>query len=304
MNQSIQIVLAPSILGLKPTGVELLAASLINAGLVQALESRSPIIEIPTPNDRYSTVRDGETQCLNAFFLREYSIILADAISEQIKIGKLPIVFGGDCSILLGNMLALKSHGEYGLVFLDAHADYYLPSESPTGEVADMDLAIATGRGPDLLTNINGLKPYVKLENVIHIGQRDGAEVEKYGSQDIRRTAMKCFDLESIRTNELDNILAGILAIMSPSPLRCWLHFDTDVISDEENPAVDYRLPGGLSFLEAEQILKVLMQTGKIVGISVTIFNPTLDLSGSIAKRICACLSAAMISSSGQKQHP
>jgi len=34
-----------------------------------------------------------------------------------------------------------------------------------------MDLAISTGRGPDILTNIDGLKPYVQDEHVIHIGQ-------------------------------------------------------------------------------------------------------------------------------------
>ena len=214
------------------------------------------------------------------------------------KIKKFPLVLGGDCSILLGNTLALKRQGEYGLIFLDAHADYYLPSESPTGEVADMDLAIVTGRGTDLLANINGLKPYVKLENVIHVGQRDAAEIERYGSKDITRTAMRCFGLQKIRANKLDNILEKILAIMSGSTLSgYWLHFDTDVLSDDENPAVDYRLPGGLSFTEAERILKVLTQTGKIAGMSVTIFNPTLDLSGNIAKRICDCLSAALVGS-------
>lgn len=67
-------------------------------------------------------------------------------------------MLGGDCSILLGNLLALRHRGRYGLFFIDGHADFYQPEASLTGEVADMDLAIASGRGPDVLTNIDGLK--------------------------------------------------------------------------------------------------------------------------------------------------
>jgi arginase len=41
--------------------------------------------------------------------------------------------------------------------FIDGHSDFYQPEASPTGEVADMELAIVCGRGPDILTNIGGL---------------------------------------------------------------------------------------------------------------------------------------------------
>src|SRR5215467_3784234 len=35
------------------------------------------------------------------------------------------------------------------------------------GEVADMELAIVSGRGPDVLTNIGGLKPLVRDEDIV-----------------------------------------------------------------------------------------------------------------------------------------
>jgi len=73
-----------------------------------------------------------------------------------------------------------------------------------------------------------------------------------------------------------------------------WIHFDTDVISDDENPAVDYRLPGGITFKEAEHLLSRLMQTGKITGVSVTIFNPALDKTGEIAIKIADCLALGL----------
>ncbi len=65
-----------------------------------------------------------------------------------------------------------------------------------------------------------------------------------------------------------------------------WIHFDTDVLSDEIKPAVDYRLPGGLHFKQIEKLIKNLLLTGKVVGISVSIFNPKLDKKRSISKSI------------------
>ena len=58
------------------------------------------------------------------------------------------------------------------------------------------------------------------------------------------------------------------------------------MLSDEINPAVDYRLPDGLQFSEAEYLIRNLLMTGRMVGISIAIFNPRLDKDGSIAKNI------------------
>jgi len=49
-----------------------------------------------------------------------------------------------------------------------AASDFYQPEASPTGEVADMELAIVFGRGPD-----GGLKPLVRDEDIVLFGCRD-----------------------------------------------------------------------------------------------------------------------------------
>jgi arginase len=41
-------------------------------------------------------------------------------------------------------------------------------------------------------------------------------------------------------------------------------------------PAVDYRMPGGLSFEELTEVLQVLMTSPKAIGLEITIFNPSL----------------------------
>jgi arginase len=290
----IEIISAPSILGLKPTGVEKLGESLLTAGLADNLKSETAVIHVPALNNLYHDKRDPESNVLNAVPIRDFSLTLGKIVSGTIKRNRLAFVLGGDCSIMIGTMSALKANGLYGLVFFDAHADFYEPEKSITGEAADMELAIITGRGPELLTNIDNLRPYVNDENVIHIGQRDGEETEKYGSQDIRRTMIKCIDFAAIQEKGIGKITTEALEYIDRMEVTgLWIHFDTDVLSDEINPAVDYRLPGGLLFEHTEYLLKHLLLTGKIAGISVTIFNPSLDESGYISKSIAASLGRA-----------
>ena len=52
-------------------------------------------------------------------------------------------------------------------------------------------------------------------------------------------------------------------------------------------PAVEYRMmKGGLNFTELGELLKVLLKSGQVVGMDITIFNPSLDKDGSIARKL------------------
>ena len=42
-------------------------------------------------------------------------------------------------------------------------------------------------------------------------------------------------------------------------------------------PAVDYRLPGRLSWAELAAVLRIAADSERAVGIEVTIYNPKLD---------------------------
>jgi arginase len=290
-QQSIRLVAAPSILGLTPAGVQDLPQALLNAGLAGRLGYASPVIQVPTLNHLYNDQRDPDSRCINTKAIADFSITLQDRIAELLEQQCFPIVLGGDCSILLGILPALKQKGKYGLVFADAHADFYQPEKSTTGQVADMDLAIVTGHGPDKLTNIAGMKPYVQDKNVLHIGQRDQEEAAKYGSQDIRDTDIACISLAAIREKGMDYFLPAAIAHTRNNAIdKCWIHFDTDVLDDAINPAVDYRIPGGLSDDEISRLFQTLIQQENIAGMSITIFNPQLDKDGRVANTIVECI--------------
>jgi arginase len=249
------IIDAPSILGLRPTGVEHLPEALKAAGLMSELRAEyggrvSPL--------SYSSERDKLTLLLNPDSIRAFSLQLADSVAFVLHEKRFPLVLGGDCSILIGSLLALRRLGRYGLFFIDGHADFYQPHASPTGEVADMDLAIVSGRGPSVLTNINGLKPLVRDQDIIVFGYRDAEQAASYGSQDVRDTKMHVFDLPYVRKiGAITAVASQAVEMMVNDELDgFWIHLDADVLDDSIMPAVDHRLGGGgLSFSELSELL-------------------------------------------------
>jgi arginase len=286
------IIEAPSILGLRPTGVELLPGALKAAGLVEKLNAEY-VGRVSPP--KYNPKRDQETLMLNPDAIRDYSEQLANAVTGVLRAKRFPLVLGGDCSITIGNLLALRRMGRYGLFFVDGHADFYQPEASTTGEVADMDLAILSGRGPEILSNIDGLRPLVRDEDIVLFGNRDAEQAAGYGSQDVRKTSINIFDFDRIQEIGIANAVSrGIRKIVSSGTQGFWIHLDVDVLNDNIMPAVDYRLSGGIGFNDLSKLLQILVRTDKAVGMDVTIFNSKLDLDGSIAHRLVSSLAAGL----------
>jgi arginase len=289
------IIEAPSNLGLKPDSVEHLARALLDAGLARRLDAgRHAYLAVPP----YDSRRDPETKILNAERIRDFSVMLADIVGPVVARGAFPVVLGGDCSILLGNLLALRRSGtRHGLLFLDGHADFYQPEASPTGEAADMDLALSTGRGPDLLANLEGLRPLVRDEDVAVLGPRDADQVREYGSQLLPPTIF-AQDLQEVRRVGADDAArAAIEHLARPELDGFWIHLDVDVLDDAIMPAVGYRMPGGLSWQELETILNAAMRSGRARGINITIFEPKLDATGSIARDLVNTLARGLVRS-------
>jgi arginase len=282
---------APSVLGLRPTGVELLADALKAAGLIEKLHAE--YIGKIMPYSSYNYERDRVTGLLNPLAIKYFSLRLAGVVRDVLCRNKFPIVLGGDCSILIGNVLALKQLSRYGLFFIDGHADFYKPEQSPTGEVADMDLRIVSGHGPDILSNLNGLKPLILEQDIVVFGYRDGEQSASYGCEDIKKvTRMLAVDLLDIRNMGLKNAAnLAIDKVLSKNEISgFWIHLDADVLDDSIMPAVDYRIPGGITYSELTDLLKLLLATNLATGMSITIFNPLLDKEGSIIRNFVSSI--------------
>jgi arginase len=117
------------------------------------------------------------------------------------------------------------------------------------------------------------------------------ADAEEHGSQRIEETTIRMMDLADVRAIGVQ--AAAIQAaeqLSSPALDGYWIHLDADVLDDAIMPAVDYRMPDGLSWDELETVLRTCSGSGRAVGIDFTIFNPSLDRDGSIARKLVASL--------------
>ena len=288
------IIEAPSILGLKPTGVERLPVVLLQHGLADQLRARRAGRVVPAI--AYNPERDPQTLMRNAPGIAEYSVRLADAVADVVDRGEFPILLGGDCSIVLGSMLALRRRGRYGLLFIDGHADFYQPEALTSGEAASMDLGFATGRGPELLTNLEGLRPLVRDEDVVAFGFRDAQEQREYGGQPLPPAAL-ALELNEVRrlgAQRAAQRAVEHLTAADKSTQGFFIHLDADVVSDASMPAVDYRMADGLSWDELRTVLQTALASGRAVGIEITIYNPALDTDGSSGRELARTLLEAL----------
>lgn len=292
--KNVSVIGAPSNLELKPqpggklSGVDKLPGILLKNGLPEKLngELQAEIVVPP-----YNRRKDGRTGIFNPHQIREFSLRLAAEVETVIKNNRFPLVLGGDCSILLGNLLALKRLGRYGLFFLDGHADFYLPEQSQTGGVAAMDLAFATGRGDSLLSDIDGEKPLVRDEDVVVFGFRDEAEAGLLKMPKLSATEMVTYSLAQIRQVGIATATRQALEKLQNRNLEgFWIHVDADVLNDSVMPAVDSRQPDGLSYEEFVEVVKILLASGQAVGMHVGIFDPDMDADGNIARDFTAAI--------------
>jgi arginase len=287
------IVEAPSHLGLRAAGVEALPEALLAAGLAERLGARRATrLAIPA----FDPTIDAATGLLNPRGLRDYASQLADAVGAVLDEGAFPIVLGGDCTILLGITLALRRRGRFGLLFLDGHADFYQPEAEPAGEAASMELALVTGRGPDLVTNLEGQRPLLRDEDLVVFGFRDADHAAAEGSRPLAPT-IYAKDLASVRERGVERAAGDALAHLERTggPAGFWVHLDVDVLDDAIMPAVDYHLPDGLTWEELIAVLRTAVASDHATGLDITIFNPSLDPDGRVARSLVDALVAALI---------
>jgi arginase len=286
--KKISLIDAPSNLGLHPPapgkapGVIKLAQALRNAGIMQGLQAIEGGRVAPLP---YFPDKDPLTGIRNAQAIRRYSLNLAYEVHHVVRQGRFPVVLGGDCSILIGNMLALKHLGRYGLFFIDGHRDFALPIQSQTGGAAGMDLALVTGRGPDLLTNIDGQKPYIQDKDVVAFGFRDVEDPNVDPFKDIFHSNIILYSLNAIREIGMEETVARSLSRLRENGVKgIWIHLDADVLDDEIMPAVDSPQIGGMNYTELTELLRLLVSSDLAAGMDITVFDPELDPEGKIAR--------------------
>ena len=153
-----------------------------------------------------------------------------------------------------------------------------------------MELALVSGRGPDLLTNIEGQKPLVLDQDVVVFGYHE-EDQQAHGLAHLLETSMRLSPLWKVRKQGIH--AAGTQAIDHFRRQHLpgfWVHLDADVLDEKIMPAVDSPQPGGMSYEELSELLRIVLTSGLAVGMQVTIFDPDLDPDGRIAQKFTDAL--------------
>ncbi|MER5471870.1 arginase family protein [Streptomyces sp. NPDC002685] len=280
--RNIVVLDAPSNLGLRPPvpgtvpGCYKLAGALREQRIVQRLGALEGGVVVPPRYDR-GDWQEGDG-VFNGAAIATYTRALADRVERHVRAGDLPVVLGGDCSIQLGASLALRRIGRFALASIDGSADFRHPGNSDrVGAAGGEELAIATGRGQDDLSDIEGLRPYLRDEDVRLFGIRDDDdERDELAALKIPTTTVG--DLRTWGADATARATLGTLEL--PHLDGFWVHLDADVLDPTVMPAVDSPDPDGLLPDELLALLGPLVRSPHCVGLNVTIYDPDLDPDG------------------------
>lgn len=262
------------------------------AGLPQAFEA-TDLGDVGSP--LRGTRRDPDTGILAFADLCGSSRALRTAVAARTERGERPLVLGGDCTVLIGALAGARAAlGRIGLWFVDGHADYFDGWSSPTGEAADMDLAIVSGDGPPGLVDLADPPPLVPPGDVVLLGHRPAtmsedtaAELARVPAAISRMTAQEILAADPLRVGTQ---WEQTLAARGPT----WLHVDLDVLDEAALPAVTYPQPQGLDWPGYVALIRPLLASAALVGASVADFNPDLDPTGEHARRVVDAFAQAL----------
>ena len=204
---------------------------------------------------------------------------LADETADAVATGAVPLVLGGDHSLVAGSLAGAARHfasrGEHvGCIYLDTHGDLHTPASSLTGNVHGMPLAHLLGHGDERLRSIAGPRPALAASRLVLVGIRELDQPERDA---VREWGITCFTMRDIDEYGLREVMRRAIAISTADTDRLWVSCDMDWIDPSDAPGVGTPVRGGATYREAQLAMEMVHDTGKLVGLDLVETNPVLD---------------------------
>ncbi len=236
----VSIVGVPSSAGSYAAGQDLAPAALRSAGLVKLLTMAG--LEVhddgDLPHQAWCPDRD-HPLAQNAGQATESLQQLATRLEPLLARGDLTLVLGGNCTIVLGVMAALRRLGDGapGLLYLDRHYDLNTPESTTDGALDWMGLAhaLALPGCLDALTDAFGPRPLLQPSQVAWLGVEPSV-ASVWERKQARRLGLH---MTTSQTLAADPANAGRAALkhLPPGPLA--LHIDVDVLDFIDAPLAE-----------------------------------------------------------------
>ena len=215
---------------------------------------------------------------------------LKPRVEQAVKMGALPVILGGDCSIALAVVAGARRYfRNVGLLYMDRDADLNTPATTPSGCLDGMVVSHLTGRGAAELVRFWGEPPLVREPDLALFGvaRLDPPEEEVLSRSPLRRYLAA----DVLRMGAAAAAQLAVERIHGTSS-EFVLHFDVDIIADFQ--ATNYPGSSGLSLEDVRTALEVFARQKHLAAIEVTAYNPSKDPDGSGAKLILDLLTGIL----------
>lgn len=207
---------------------------------------------------------------------------------------RIPLVVGGDHSIAMGTAWGLaQSEIDFGLLWIDAHADINTPTTSPSGNVHGMPIAAMIGLEPAAM-----MKPWLDLaatppltpDRIVLMGVRDVDPGEREALKTLGITVYTMADVDRMGVAAvIDKALSYLLG-------RCqslYVSFDLDALDPGVAPGVGTPKEGGLTYRESHLVMESIAATERLCALEVVEINPILDVANKTARVATGLIASA-----------
>jgi arginase len=287
---AIGLIGVPTSAGAFAPGQERAPEALRAAGLIELL--RTAGLDVRDHGDRAVWRWRPDRQSPSAQNAEQVATIVretADRVAVAASAGELTLVLGGDCTVGVGTVaghVRAAGSGRVGLLYVDLHADLNVPGSVREGALDWMGMAHMLGEEgavPDL-AEAGSRTPLLGPGQVLLFA---------WGPDSATRREREAIERLGLRAVPVDEVAADPAAAARRAradlELRCdrlLVHFDVDTIDFTDTPlSEETGRNQGLSYQSALAAVKVILESPKLAGLTVTELNPAHVEEGAGAVR-------------------
>ncbi len=275
----IALVGAPTDIGAGHRGASMGPEALRVAGLAEALRDRGLDVvdtgNLAGPFNPWLPPTEGYRHLEQVV---AWNRLVMDAVYSQLQQGRLPVLLGGDHCLGVGSITAVarwcRENGKtLRVLWLDAHADFNTSDVTPSGNIHGMPVSCLCGLGPQPLTHLGGSAPALLPSQIRQVGIRSVDQGEK---RLIKEYGLDVYDMRYIdeigMKRAMEEALEGIDA-----NTHVHVSFDVDFLDPAIAPGVGTTVPGGPNYREAQLVMEMIADTGRVGSIDIVELNPAFD---------------------------
>ncbi len=217
---------------------------------------------------------------------------LRPRVEIAIKSGALPLILGGECIQALAVIAGARRYYKHvSLLWMDRDADLNTPGTTPSGRLDGMAVAHIVGRGAPELVRFWGEPPLVREPDITLFGIE---RIDPPEQEFLKGSPMRHVFAADVQRMGATAAAQQVLDRMHADGHEIILHFDLDVVAQEDFAAVDRPGAGGLRLSEVREALQVFARHKNVIALEVTEYNPEKDLDARGAQTIVDLLTEAL----------